>query len=89
MTEGALFVPLNIGTAFQTDMGPQEANCPKAISMRKSGSPARININTYGIRNVAETGRIQIASGNANTCHFVFGIWVSLNVFTELVEFSD
>ena len=86
-----MFVPLNIGTAFQTEMGPQEANCPKAISMRNSGSPARININTYGIRNVAETGK------NSNRLHPKMLIHVtlclefefSLKVFSEFSEFRD
>jgi len=47
-------LPLNRGTAFQTEIGPREENCPIAISRKNSGRPAVTNMMTYGIRKLAE-----------------------------------
>ena len=38
--------PLKSGTAFHTEIGPHDANCPNAISSKNNGSPAVTNMMT-------------------------------------------
>ena len=51
---------MNAGAMAHTVMGPSEANCPTANSMKKSGRPAMINMIMYGMRNEAEEKQTHI-----------------------------
>jgi len=44
--EGLSDKPWNRGTALHMLMGPREANCPKASSMKKRGIPHMSNMMT-------------------------------------------
>ena len=43
--------PLKIGQTFQIAIGPKEANCPNANSMKNMGKPQITSIVKYGMRN--------------------------------------
>lgn len=43
-------LPLNRGTARHIEIGPSEANCPNANSIKNRGIPQMSNIMAYGIR---------------------------------------
>jgi len=47
--------PYSRGSTFQTEIGPRDMNCPKAISRKNIGRPAKTNMVTYGMRKLAET----------------------------------
>ena len=49
-----MILPLKSGTAFHTDIGPSEANCPIDNSIKNMGRPHVIRNITYGIRKLAE-----------------------------------
>ncbi len=44
-----------MGEASQTVMGPEAEYCPTDSSMRKTGSPTKVNMMAYGIRKAPET----------------------------------
>ena len=46
------YLPENRGHKFfHSVIGPREAYCPRANSIKNSGSPAKLRVNTYGMRN--------------------------------------
>lgn len=47
-------IPLNIGQIFHTPRPPILNNCPKEVSNRKVGIPARNNVSIYGIKKAPE-----------------------------------
>ena len=47
-------LPWNSGQTFQIEMTPSLANWPNDSSMKKSGRPANISMNVYGMRNAPE-----------------------------------
>lgn len=43
-------IPFKSGLTRQIVMGPNDANCPNASSIKNKGSPTRASISKYGIK---------------------------------------
>lgn len=53
-------IPLNIGASLHTPRPPIDVNCPREHSSKNNGTPAKIRVRKYGIRNAPKKAKTEV-----------------------------